>query len=276
MIKYKIVNNFVLGENDINLYTIPDGALGGNDVLIKSLPIALNSQSRDTGYEDVIKNILRENEKSVINPFEDTEKIKFNSAKRVEENGFYVSSNLKLKFYFQSETTNQQVPTADWFAAGFTQDEVDSSLNSFRFSFFRLDFYDSENTREQNFLFSEFITVGYKGTFDTEFNFNRLFWFKEDEKFKNDDYLNLYFDVTFFNAKNGSVIRFLNKTNPDLPNLTVEAYNQNPDWRYTKIRLLNPYFNQTDLGSTNKVFYVEPRNDNQDDLINLTELRFVD
>jgi len=244
MIKYKIVNNFVLGENDINLYTIPDGALGGNDVLIKSLPIALNSQSRDTGYEDVIKNILRENEKSVINPFEDTEKIKFNSAKRVEENGFYVSSNLKLKFYFQSETTNQQVPNANWFAAGFTEDEINNSLNSFRFSFFRLDFYDSENTREQNFLFSEYLTVD--------------------------------FDVTFFNAKNGSVIRFLNKTNPDLPNLTVEAYNQNPDWRYTKIRLLNPYFNQTDLGSTNKVFYVEPRNDNQDDLINLTELRFVD
>lgn len=274
MIKYKIVNNFVLGENDINLYTIPDGALGGNDVLIKSLPIALNSQSRDTGYEDVIKNILRENEKSVINPFEDTEKIKFNSAKRVEENGFYVSSDLKLKFYFQSDTTNFQQPNDDWFAAGFTQDEVDNSLNSLKFSFFRLDFYDSENTREQNFLFSEFITVGFNQT--TEFNFNRLFWFKEDEKFKNDDYLNLYFDVTFFNAKNGSVIRFLNKTNPDLPNLTVEAYNQNPDWRYTKIRLLNPYFNQTDLGSTNKVFYVEPRNDNQDDLINLTELRFVD
>jgi hypothetical protein len=274
MIKYKIVNNFVLGENDRNLYTIPDGALGGNEVLIKSIPITLNSQTRDTGYEEVINKLLKENEKLVINPFEDTEKIKFNSAKRVEENGFYVSSNLKLKFYFQSDNTNFQQPGANWFSAGFTQNEIDNSLNSLRFSFFRIDFYDSENTREQNFLFSEFITVGFNQT--TEFNFNRLFWFKEDEKFKNDDYLNLYFDVTFFNGKNGNVIRFLNKTNPDLPDLTVESYNQNPDWRYTKIRLLNPYFNQTDLGSTNKVFYVEPRNDNQDDLINLTELRFVD
>jgi hypothetical protein len=97
MIKHKIVNNFVLGEDGRNLYTIPDGALEGNQVLIKSIPITLNSQTRDTGYEEVINKLLKENEKSVINPFEDTEKIKFNSAKRVEENGFYVSSNLKLR-----------------------------------------------------------------------------------------------------------------------------------------------------------------------------------
>ena len=274
MIKYKIVNNFVLGEDDRNLYTIPDGALEGNDVLIKSIPITLNSQTRDTGYEEVINKLLKENEKSVINPFEDTEKIKFNSAKRIEENGYYVSSDLKLKFYFKSDNTNNQTPQSSWLGAGFTQDEINNSLNSLKFSFFRIDFYDSENTREQNFLFSEFITVGFNQT--TEFNFNRLFWYKEDDKFKNDDYLTLYFDVTFFNGKNGSVIRFLNKTNPEQTNLTVEEYNQNPDWRYTKVRLLNPYFNQTDVGSTNKVFYVEPRNDNQDDLINLTELNFVD
>tara|TARA_B100000927_G_C16376557_1_gene433709 strand:+ start:147 stop:974 length:828 start_codon:yes stop_codon:yes gene_type:complete len=275
MIKHKIVNNFVLGEDNKNLYTIPSGALSGNDVLIKSIPITLNSQNRDTGYEDVVNNLFKENEKKVINPFVDTEKIKFNSAKRIVEGGFYVYSDLKLKFYFSSHDNPNIVstPATNWESAGFTPDEINNSLNSLRFSFFRVDFYDSENTREQNFLFSEFLTVGFNQT--TQFSFNRLYWFKEDQNFKNDTYVDLYFDVTFFNAKNGSSVRFINKTNPEV-DATVESYNQNPDWRFTKIRLLNPYFNLLGVGSTNKVFYVDPRNDNQDDLINFTELHFID
>jgi len=275
MIKHKIVNKFVLGEDNKNLYTIPSGALSGNDVLIKSIPITLNSQTRDTGYEDVVNNLFKENEKKVINPFVDTEKIKFNSAKRIVEGGFYVYSDLKLSFYFssQDDPNISSLPANNWESAGFTPDEIDNSLNSLKFSFFRIDFYDSENTREQNFLFSEFLTVGFNQT--TQFNFNRLYWFKEDQNFKNDTYVDLYFDVTFFNAKNGSNVRFINKTNPEI-GTTVESYNQNPDWRFTKIRLLNPYFNLLDVGSTNKVFYVDPRNDNQDDLINFTELHFND
>ena len=197
MIKYKITNNFTLGKDERNLYTIPEGTLEGNEVLIKSIPITLNSQTRDTGYEEVINKIFEKNEKSVINPFVDTEKIKFNSAKRIAEGGFYVYSDLKLKFYFsaQDNPNISSSPANNWESAGFTPDEIDNSLNSLKFSFFRIDFYDSENTREQNFLFSEFLTVGFNQT--TQFNFNRLYWFKEDQNFKNDTYVDLYFDKEY-------------------------------------------------------------------------------
>ena len=120
-------------------------------------------------------------------------------------------------------------------------------------------------------MFSEFLNV-YKNTQTTSFPFRRVFWKKSDPKFtKEDTFVELYFDVTFFNAKTGLRTRFLNNNVNDNPP-TLTTYNANPSWRFAKIKLLNPYFNSVGIGSLNNIFYVEQINGNNNNLITFNEI----
>ena len=122
-------------------------------------------------------------------------------------------------------------------------------------------------------MFSEFINIG-TNTTNTNFTFDRIFWLKNDTKFINEDtYRIFYFNVIFFNAKNGTTKKMINK-NMNQP-LSLDEYKNNPDWRFAQITVLNPYNNTNLIGNKNRVFYIEPINGNTDELITFSELKFV-
>ena len=299
MLKYKIAKyfpNFVESQ-----YEIPNGVLAGTTILRNSINIPFTNQNRGNGYSDLTQRIIIEEKDKNVNPIIDIETFKFYSAYRAPNelntytdgdivNGVgvlgpitlnYQKSPLKIKFNFYKEESGGGYYSNNFENAGFTQDEINESRNNLKNSFFRLDFYDSSNPREQNFLFSEFLNVETNKT--PTFPFTRLFWYSQDSNFiEENTYREIYFTATFFDAKNGVTKEFLN--NPNNSTINVVTYNQNPEWRYTKLRILNPYFNEvifnTDIngydgiGSENKVFYVENINGNSDENILLNEIKF--
>jgi hypothetical protein len=55
----------------------------------------------------------------------------------------------------------------------------------------------------------------------------------------------------------------------------MEQYKNNPEWRFAEVRVLNPYNNLNLVGNKNKIFYIEPINGNNDNLITFSELKFT-
>lgn len=249
-----------------NEYTFSGGSLNGVTEPVKFLTLPINLNFSDNGYSDLINEIIDSEIGKVTNSISDRETLKFNSAIYNTSQ----KSNLRIDFYF--------INTANTFStsflnAGFTTDDITNSRNRLTKSFFKLDFYDSNNETERNYLFSEFLSVNLQNT--ASFSFNRLFWLKNDDKFiKNKTYRTLYFDATFFNAKDGTVRKFINR---DIPStLTLSQYNSNLNWRSAKLKVLNPYTETNNLISNyNKVFYVEPINGNTDSVINFIEIKIV-
>lgn len=249
MLKYKLTNKF----QDKNIYfnTIEEGSYAGSEILFKRITIPFAQQTKNTGYSNLIQNLVREQKDKAVNPIEDIEKIKFNSA----SGGTQTKVDLELEFFFYDQENDEYGNNYE--SAGFTEEEVSGKRNNIKNSFYRIDFYDSSNQREQNFLFSEFLNVNQK-TNSTKFKLNRLYWFKEDTKFtdnENPTYRELYMEVTFFNAKTGLTTKFLNTTLGGPINL--DTYNNNSNWRFGKIKLLNPYFDEDNVGSKNRLFYVD-------------------
>jgi len=203
----------------------------------------------------------------IRNNIVDTETLKFTSS--------VFSAQTLMNFWFLNKQTNNY--ENDYLAAGFSDDEVNENRNNFKNSFFRIDFYDSSNQREQNFLFSEFLNIN---TNTPTFPFNRIFYIKEDPKFvKENTFVELFFEVLFFNSKTGTVTNLINipraPNNPPNAAITLDVYNANPSWRFAKIKVLNPYFDSPGVGSLDKVFNIENINGNSSDEINFSELKII-
>jgi hypothetical protein len=268
MLKYKLTNKFQ--NKNIYFKTIEEGSYAGSEILFKRITIPFAQQTKNTGYSNLIQNLIREQKDKVVNPMEDVEKIKFNSA----SGGTQTKIGLELEFFFYNVESGSY--GNNYTSAGFTEEEVSEKRNNIKNSFYRVDFYDSNNQREQNFLFSEFLNVNQK-TSSTKFKLDRLYWFKEDSKFINEEnptYRELYMEVTFFNAKNGLTTKFLNTTLSGSINL--DTYNGNPNWRFGKIRLLNPYFDEENIGSKNRLFYVDTSiNANTDASMSFYETKII-
>jgi len=259
MITYKLTNNI----NNSFLKTITNN--DGESVIGRSITIPFYENTRNNGYSDLVREIYLNEKELNVNEVIDNETIKFNSA---QLNGTAPNNPLQIKFKFFSGGTYDD----SYLKAGFTQEELDNIRNNIKNSFYRVDFYDSNNQQEQNFLFSEFLNVN-TNTLTTSFPFNRVFFRRNDNKFVVDNtFVELYFDVTFFNAKTGLTKRFING---DLNTpITLSQYNANPSWRFAKIKILNPYFDDPGVGSLNRIFYVEPINGNNDSTITFSELVF--
>lgn len=261
MLKYKVIKK--LDWRFKNLLSIEDNEGFFGNVSGRAITIPFSEQTKDNGYEDLINKLYIEEKDNNVNVPIDNEKIKFNSASGGTEN----LTNTQIKFNFYNTETNTFQDS--YLAAGFTQEEIDERRNNVLNSFYRIDFYDSPNQREQNFLFSEFLNIDNPTT--TTFPFRRVFYQKEDKKFTEENtFVNLYFEVVFFDAKSGVVRNLINT--PASTTLTLSQYNANPNWRFCKIKVLNPYFTEPNVGSLNKIFYVEPINGNTSGEINFTEL----
>jgi hypothetical protein len=256
MEQYILNNNF----NFTNFFT--SGSLANTSQPSKFISIPINMNFSNNGNEDVINKIIQNEVNATINPFVDLETIKFNASNYNTSD----KSNLQIKFYFTKSS-----PLSwgnDFYTAGFTSDDINNRRNRLTKSFFKLDFYDS-NLENNNLLFSEYLNVNDNQS--PTFTFDRLFWLKNDQNFIDGLPREVYFNVTFYNAKDGTTRKFLNRTNGSA--ITINSYRSNPSWRYAKLKILNPFTSSNNTNSNyNRVFYVEPINGNTDNLISFFEL----
>jgi len=258
------MEHYTLNNNFTTLNYFADGSLINTIESSKFISIPLNLSFDNNGREDVLNKIIKEEVNTTINPFIDLETFKFNSCVY----GTSTPTVPVLNFYFVNTANTYNV---NFINAGFTNDDIATSKNRLTKSFFRLDFYDGIDDK-RNFLFSEFLSVNLNQT--PSFTLNRIFWLKNDSNFLNGEYRYMYFDVTFFNAKDGTIKKFLNK--PSVGPTTIIDYRNNPEWRFVKIKVLNPYTTVNNSNSNyNRVFYIEPINGNTDTLINFSEIKIL-
>jgi hypothetical protein len=232
-----------------------------------SFPITTHTSN--TGYGDLLRNIVREEKIKVSNDIKDLEKIKFRLAQYQTNN---VIESLSIKFFFKNNTTS--VYENNWLAAGFTNEDITEGRKRLTKSFFRLDFFDSPNDTNQNYLFSEFLDIGNNGS--PSFSLTGLYWIKKDGNFLNDTnpYRELYMKVRFYNASNGLTKNFVYLNPPD--DINLSDFNNNLNVKYVKIKILNPYLdNVNNFSSKNKIYWIEPINGNSTNEIIFTELNFI-
>lgn len=259
---YKVKQNF-----SATATTFDSGSLVGTSQPVKSLSLPINMSFKNNGYSDLINQLVLEEKEKNVNTVVDKETIKFTSA----SGGTSQDTQLKIRFEI---STGSGVGSTSWSSYGFDPSDISNKKNALTKSFFKLDFYDSNNNNTKNYLFSEFLGVNLNDT--SEFDFNRIFWLKNDPKFIDEGtYRDLYFDATFFNAKDGSTIKFINYNAGNsqfFPN--INTFKSNPSWRFAKFRVLNPYTEVNNLSSNNnRVFYVESINNNTDELIVFREAK---
>lgn len=179
----------------------------------------------------------------VINPIDDFEVTRFAHSFWNIEN---TKTNISYEFFFFDSQDNQVTATTDcslWLSdyesAGFTDDEIYYFSNSFKNSFFKLDFYDNKQTETQRLYFTVILPTqqglvepGFIGSVDnpTEVLVKYptyvldyvgdkegffLYWLKDTSYLDIDTF---YFTVKFFNAKTGQFVRMMNQCQGQLPN----------------------------------------------------------
>lgn len=236
LIKYKIQNTFqsVTGQT----FTVSGGTFDG---LYKSLTFPINLDLFPVDYGEDIQDIVLDERKKAVNPVFDAETIKYKF--KDDKNPLINSGNgLLIQFRFWNTTSNTY--TISYNAANFTTLDINKRRNGFKKSFFRLYFYDTNSGDTNNLIFTEDLDVG--ETTQPIIPFNRLYWLRNDDYFKNNNNNRVvYMDARFFNAKTGKVTKFINPPISIISPLTIAQYSNisNRDWRTSAIELINPKLN---------------------------------
>ncbi len=209
----------------------------------KNIVIPINTSFETVNYGDDINNFIKEEEKKAINKIVNYEKVRYTSIP-------YPSINLKFRFFNKdTQQYDNNNLTGGYNLAGFNEDEINKK-NNFKKSFFRLYFFDSNDTRSQNLLQTEEIDVFQSEK--PEFNFSRIFWLKEDEIFLNSNNNRIvYMEARFFNAKTGRVHRFMNPPSIQLNPINITELKGNQEWKTSQILIFNPK-------NTNGVYQFKP------------------
>jgi len=197
------------------------------------------------GRGDMIREWENEVIKDIINPINDFEVTKF------AHKDYYVLGELKTDInyefnFFNYLNTPMSATTSDWGSdyqnASFTDSEIYYFANSFKNSFFKLDFYDTNQTENQTNLLSIIIPTqqGLKepGTIGPPLNQTSVEVKKpkfvldyagaDKEGFyvyglKDKNYLNrteFYVSAKFFNGKKGQFIRMINQPQSTMTGLS--------------------------------------------------------
>jgi hypothetical protein len=198
-----------------------------------------------TGQEDAIKDYENDVVQEIINPIKDFEVVRFTHD---ETNLTTQKTDVNYNFFFYDQSTNitntnfsnenlwvnsyNFTTNPTYTGESFTNNEIYYTANSFRRSFFKLDFYDSQNSTNQKLYFTIVIPTqqGYTipqniGTtlvpniVDIKIPKFKLDFVGDKEGFfiyvpKNEETINrstFYMSVKFFNAKTGEFIRMINK-----------------------------------------------------------------
>jgi hypothetical protein len=213
----------------------------GNEEYI-NIPLEITFDMEGRG--DMIRDWEEEVIKEVLNPINDFETTKFANKEYNVNNTLKTEINYEFKF-FNYLTPILSGTTSDWGSdyenASFTNSEIYYFANSFKKSFFKLDFYDTNQTENQTILLSIIIPTqqGLKepGTIGPPLNqtpvevkkpkFVLDYTGADKEGFyvywlKDKNYLNtneFYVSAKFFNAKKGQFIRMINKPQSNIVGL---------------------------------------------------------
>jgi hypothetical protein len=209
----------------------------------KSIVIPLEMKFEPADYSDLIDDWVNSETQRVINQILDGEKVKYSSDQL---------SGITISFRFSDRTQAPNGPyTTEYAGNGFSLPE-EFKLNKFKKSYFRLYFYDSNNSETSNLLFIEDLPVqqakdyGPKVT-DAVFTLKDLYWDKEDPLMDN-TLTNrvIYMEARFFNAKTGQVQTFYNLPTTKSSPIGISEYSNvnNRAWRMAPITLKNPNNNQ--------------------------------
>ena len=206
----------------------------------KSIVIPLELKFEPMDYSDIIDNWVYEETQRVINKILDGEKIQYTST---------VLTGVTVNFRFVDEqgvvtSTNGYVNS--YLANGFDLPD-EYNLNRFKKSYFRLYFYDSNNSEKANLLFTEDLpvteTIAYgPGVTRASFVLKKLQWDKEDVLMENTLTNRLvYMEAKFFNAKNGKVQTFYNPPTTKSTPINITEYSDvnNRSWRTVPIEIIN-------------------------------------
>lgn len=205
----------------------------GNEEYI-NIPLEITFDMEGRG--DMIRDWEEEVIKDILNPINDFETTKFANKEYNVNNTLKTEINYEFNF-FNYLTPPLSATTSDWGSdyenASFTDSEIYYFANSFKNSFFKLDFYDTNQTENQTILLSIIIPTqqGVKepGTIGPPLNQTSVevkkpkfvldYTGSDKEGFyvywlKDRNYLDInqfYVSAKFFNAKKGQFIRMVNK-----------------------------------------------------------------
>jgi len=205
----------------------------GNEEYI-NIPLEITFDMEGRG--DMIRDWEEEVIKDVLNPIIDFETTKFANKEYNVNNTLKTEINYEFNF-FNYLTPPLSATTSDWGSdyenTSFTDSEIYYFANSFKNSFFKLDFYDTNQTENQTILLSIIIPTqqGVKepGTIGPPLNQTSVevkkpkfvldYTGSDKEGFyvywlKDRNYLDInqfYVSAKFFNAKKGQFIRMVNK-----------------------------------------------------------------
>ena len=187
------------------------------------------------GREDLISQWEDQVIEEVLNPINDFEITKFAHKDYFENN--VLKTAINYEFYFFDYLTDLTTSTlsnwnTDYENASFTDSEIYYFANSFKGSFFKLDFYDSNISETQTILLSVIIPTqqGLKepGTIGPPLNQTQvevkkpkfvldysgadkegfyIYWLKDRGYIDRNEF---YVSAKFFNAKKGQFVRLLN------------------------------------------------------------------
>lgn len=213
----------------------------------KSQSLVFNPETdfnTDAGWEENFK--VQEDAilKSIINPAENYETVRYiHEPYNLTVSGLTVSQcDIWYYFYFLNNS-NTYANGLDYNFTGISPQENAQLLKHTVKSFFRLEFYSTPKRETQKLIFAKNLSLPLGQTvydinlMDTihvpVFNGNNyrntenmyLFWFPDDTIFSGTTF---YMTARFFNAEDGSILRFLNKdltvNNSGLTNGRVGAY----------------------------------------------------
>ncbi len=225
------------------------------DIIIP-VEITFDQEGREQGVEEYESEVLER----VINGVDDFEISKFAHAPW-DTNNDVTQVHYQFNFFNPNTTTdfiNNPPTITDWLDdyqyATFTDSEIYYFSNSFKGSFFKLDFYDSKTNEKQKILFSVVLPTqqGLKepGFIGPQFNQTTVqvkkpkyildYTGQDKEGFfyywlKNPDYLNqttFYMSCKFFNAKKGQFIRMMNKPQSTLTGAGVYNFDKESFFYY--------------------------------------------
>jgi len=205
----------------------------------KNVTIPINLKLEPTDYSDDINDFVQREKKKSINPIIDVEKVK------------YIPQNytpVKITFRFYDKPSNSFTTYGGYQSAGLEYIKT-INKNSFSRSFFRLYFYDSNDTNTQNLLLTEDINtleyINTTGAIAPIFELKRIFWLKNDTLFTGNtiNSRRVYVDARFFNAKTGRVHRFINTPLTVVTPITINDLANNQGWKSSKMLILNPKSN---------------------------------
>jgi hypothetical protein len=199
----------------------------GQDVNI-SMPVG--SSFTQVGLTESIDRLVDDETNKSINPYQDEEQIAY---KTIDTNGFDIS----FRFYNRASGIYEE----DYSVMGF--DTITGlTKNSFTKSFFRLYFYDKNESESRNLILYEDLDV--TGTIQPTLNLKRVYWFRNSELFNTtSENKKLYIIGRFFNALNGKVYDFYNLPLTYTAPITITEYSQNSGWWTSPTMLINPNTN---------------------------------